>query len=859
MGILNRITTSLTALLSRPPRSPEDRRIPPAGRTAAGIFVTPDNCLRNPVVFACHRYLSQTFAQLPARVMRENPQTGVAERARNSPLNWVLVWRTSPEYAPFQFKETLLGWALLWGNGYAEIERDMAGRVIALHPIHPQRVQVERWTETNELVYKVSNETGFVYIEPASMFHLRGWGDGPYGIGIVEYAAQTIGWAQATELFGATFFGEGLNPAGIIESPRSLTLEGRENLRQELEAIHKGPRRSNRWAFLDAGMKMQKLSTEPDSAQFVETMQHQVEAICRFFGVPPHKVQHLLRATFCLPADVLVSSEFGPKRIADIKIGDRVWSVSPDGKMELKIVERSGKTGKSKILTIKTRGRTLRANAQHRVMVRREKMIPYVGGRGLYRVIDGEKFTKSWENIYVPAGELSIGDQLIAVDEIPCIGGRMAPTREATIPFMELLGHLIGDGFYFRDGRSQKLCGFGISHAENDDCTPHYVSAAEEVFKDVARFHPNRKSNVCGVRGVLRDPNTTIFHSVAAVAELDACGVVGVAKTKRVPEWIYTLDRDLQIAFLRGYLDSDGTVNKNGYIRFVSCNKDLMEDIRQLCMMVGMRCGSVFSCMRKSSFPGYPEKISAIYSLVCSDAIANHQLGSNDPMRKERLDICFANRRIREVPVYDYEKNRKNCGSGLRATSITSIEISEDEEDVYDLTVSDNHCFIANGVVVHNSNIESQAIEVVTDAITPWVIRFEQECNYKLFGQNRQMMFVKLDLKGLLRGAFKDRQEGLRVMRQNGIISADEWRELEDMGPIGEDGGGKKRIVQMAMTTLERVGEEPVAANPAPAPEPEEPEDNEQETPEEAESPDELDAVAQIMFWSRTMERTNAH
>jgi HK97 family phage portal protein len=113
----------------------------------------------------------------------------------------------------------------------------------------------------------------------------------------VEYAAQSIGWAQATELFGANFFADGINPSGIVEVTAGMGPETLKRLQAEMSKLYKGPRGS-RTVFLDAGMKFTKITTNPDESQFIETMQHQVEQICRWFGVPPHKVMHLLRATF---------------------------------------------------------------------------------------------------------------------------------------------------------------------------------------------------------------------------------------------------------------------------------------------------------------------------------------------------------------------------------------------------------------------------------------------------------------------------------------------------------------------------------------------------------------------------------
>lgn len=296
-GWLSRI---FGARRSRETTEPEQNRIPRQARTLAGVYVTPDRALTNSVVWACVRYLSSTVAQLPWQVKRELDGGG-AQVVPRHPVANVLAWRANPETSPFQLRETLMVWALTWGNGYAEIVRDAAGRVVELWPIHPSRVDVRRDLETDRLFYRVEGTrygAGHIDLDPRDMFHLRGFGDGPIGLNVVEYAAQSIGWAQATELFGASFFGNGLNMAGFIEIPGSLDEPGKDRLLAQLDERYKGPRRSHRWTLLDAGMKAVKSSATPGESQFIETMQHQVEVICRWFGVPPHKVAHLLRGTF---------------------------------------------------------------------------------------------------------------------------------------------------------------------------------------------------------------------------------------------------------------------------------------------------------------------------------------------------------------------------------------------------------------------------------------------------------------------------------------------------------------------------------------------------------------------------------
>ena len=292
---------SLRALFARATTADEpSSRLWFASRTQAGVFVDGDSMFRNAVVWACVQYLTRAIGQLPWRVLKELPSGG-AERATTHPVDWLLHKRPNPEMGAMTFKQTLLGSALTRGNGYAEIQRDARNMPVALWPIATDRVQPKRREGSGELLYRIHNGSGrFVDLEAMDVFHLRGFPgpDGVIGLDVVAYAAQSIGWAQATELFGASFFGEGMNPAGVIETPKGMDQPGRDRLKAELENLYKGPRKANRTALLDAGMKWTRVSVQPNAAQFIESMQHQVEMICRWFGVPPHKVQHLLRATF---------------------------------------------------------------------------------------------------------------------------------------------------------------------------------------------------------------------------------------------------------------------------------------------------------------------------------------------------------------------------------------------------------------------------------------------------------------------------------------------------------------------------------------------------------------------------------
>lgn len=287
---LGRVWNRLTA-----PVKIAGRRLLHLGRTDSGVYVDADTALKTAACWACVEYLAKTVAQLPWRVMREGPNGG--ELAQSHPADYLLHKRPNAEMGSFTFRQTMMHWAVMRGNAYAEIQRDNRGAPYALWQIHPDRVEPKR-DLIGTLFYRVWNSgSDYVDIAAQDMLHIRGFGDDVVGVSVIEYAARSIGWTQATEIFGATFFGEGMNPSGIVEKGSALSVPAMEILREELDRLYKGVK-GKRYAILDAGMKFTKLATQPNDAQFIETRQHQVEEICRWFGVPPHKVMHLLRATF---------------------------------------------------------------------------------------------------------------------------------------------------------------------------------------------------------------------------------------------------------------------------------------------------------------------------------------------------------------------------------------------------------------------------------------------------------------------------------------------------------------------------------------------------------------------------------
>lgn len=268
-------------------------------KPVAGVYVDEDVALTYAAVWICCRVIAEAISAMPWHVMQKDGQT--RRRLDGHPADWLMHVAPNPELSAYTFRETLLFWALTWGNGYAEIERDGSLRPIALWPIEPDRVRPKR-DESGALVYDVSNSSSGRAIIPArDMFHLRGPGwNGLQGYSPIELARESISLGLACEKFGSAFFGNGASPGGVLEAPETFELSpaAKKILLEEWNAVHRGPGNFGKVAYLDGGMKYKPITIPPEDAQFLETRQHQVLEICRWYKVPPHKVYELTRATY---------------------------------------------------------------------------------------------------------------------------------------------------------------------------------------------------------------------------------------------------------------------------------------------------------------------------------------------------------------------------------------------------------------------------------------------------------------------------------------------------------------------------------------------------------------------------------
>ena len=273
------------------------------GGSSAGKNVNERSAMQMTAVYACVRILSEAIAGLPLHMYRYKDEGG-KEKAINHTLYHLLHDEPNPEMTSFVFRETLMTHLLLWGNAYAQIIRNGKGEVIALYPLMPNRMEVNR--DANGMLYYVYQKTSddaptlegsSVILSPSEVLHVPGLGfDGLVGYSPIAMAKNAIGLSMAAEEYGAKFYANGAAPSGVLEHPG--VLKDPAKVRDSWNAAFGGSSNSHKVAVLEEGLKYTPISISPNEAQFLETRKFQIDEIARIFRVPPHMVGDLEKSSF---------------------------------------------------------------------------------------------------------------------------------------------------------------------------------------------------------------------------------------------------------------------------------------------------------------------------------------------------------------------------------------------------------------------------------------------------------------------------------------------------------------------------------------------------------------------------------
>ncbi|MGL4513821.1 MAG: phage portal protein [Lacipirellulaceae bacterium] len=268
---------------------------------------SPRRALSHCPVWQAVNIIAGDLGQLPMRVQRREPATGATKDAPargerlvatpEHPVDWIINDEPNGVQSPSVFRETLMAWALLWGNGIALVERDARGVPLALHPLPPDRTMPVLLEGGGYGIRHTPVAGPAFLLYPADVVHIRGLAiDGFWGRSCIDVAREAIesGLAVRDQVSGS--FRNGCRPGGVLSVAETLSDGARASLRAEWEAIHRGGKNSGRIAVLVGGATYTPVAMTTAESQAVEMMRLDREFVASLFNLPAFKLNALENA-----------------------------------------------------------------------------------------------------------------------------------------------------------------------------------------------------------------------------------------------------------------------------------------------------------------------------------------------------------------------------------------------------------------------------------------------------------------------------------------------------------------------------------------------------------------------------------
>jgi len=268
------------------------------GKTSSsGKNVSLDSTLQLSAAWACIKLTAQGVASLPLQVFEKKEGGDRVQIAGDDDLAQLL---DSPnaDQTGLEYWEGTVAWLLADGNAYSEIVEGGSGsrrRVVSLEPMPSNQMQPKRNSE-GELEYHFRDRGKLEILPREKVFHVKGFGQSlrspDCGLSPIASGVQSLGAAMASQASAAGTFSNGLRPTGFFLFDQILSPQQREEAQKTLVEPISGSEHAGGVGILEAGVKWQPVSINPDDAQMLETRRFDIEEICRWFGVPPILIGH---------------------------------------------------------------------------------------------------------------------------------------------------------------------------------------------------------------------------------------------------------------------------------------------------------------------------------------------------------------------------------------------------------------------------------------------------------------------------------------------------------------------------------------------------------------------------------------
>lgn len=248
----------------------------------SGVSVNERTAVTLSAVWSCVTIISSAIASLPLETYRRDDK-GVRQKADDARIYGLLHDEPNSEDTSYTFWEKLLGSLLLYGNGYAELQEDGAGRIYALWPWPASMVQIALGQNRGDYQYIIRDRK----IPKENMLHLRGFTyEGIIGLSPIQNMKRCLGLSVATEIFASHFYKNGAKSSGVLMYPGRLGEKGKTNLAESVQRHNEGLANAHKIMVLEEGAKYQPLTIPQDDAQFLETRKFSRAEIAGIYRVP---------------------------------------------------------------------------------------------------------------------------------------------------------------------------------------------------------------------------------------------------------------------------------------------------------------------------------------------------------------------------------------------------------------------------------------------------------------------------------------------------------------------------------------------------------------------------------------------
>lgn len=254
-------------------------------------YITEEGALNLSAVWACVRILSETVGTLPIHLYK---RTDKGRERQYAHACHKLLQLPNSFSNRFDLMYHLMISCALWGNGYVRIHRGKDSRPIRLQLIHPAKVE-PILNANEELFYRLDNGELLPNYE---LIHLRGLStNGIKGKSPIAVHRDNLSLTMAAQEYGERFFNQGGNMSGVFKYPSTLKPEAYQRLKKDLVAQSVGLHNAHIPLLLEGGMTYERISIPPEDAQFIATRKFQKTEIATIYGIPPHMIADLERAT----------------------------------------------------------------------------------------------------------------------------------------------------------------------------------------------------------------------------------------------------------------------------------------------------------------------------------------------------------------------------------------------------------------------------------------------------------------------------------------------------------------------------------------------------------------------------------